>query len=64
MISAAISVYYYFRVIQAMYFKAADSAADNVMATSTLFKTGLIVLAAMIIILGVMPQMLLQYLYF
>jgi len=58
---AAVSVYYYFRVIQAMYFKNGDAETAEI---NGRFKLGLIVLAALIILLGIMPNMLLQYLYF
>ncbi len=64
MLSAAVSVYYYFRVIQAMYFKADVSGQQQSFTATTAFRFGLLVLAAIIIIVGVMPQMLLQYLYF
>jgi NADH-quinone oxidoreductase subunit N len=59
---AAISVYYYFRVIQAMYFKTGDGALFEV-PTAT-FKIGLILLAAFIIYLGIFPQALLSWFYF
>jgi len=58
---AAISVYYYFRVIQAMYFKDGNSATEEI--TSS-FKTGIILLAAIIILLGVFPSLILNWLYF
>lgn len=58
---AAISVYYYFRLIQAMYFK--DGAA-TLPAVSTGFKVTLIAVAAVTIILGVYPNVLLYWLYF
>lgn len=58
---AAVSVYYYFRVIQAMYFKDGDAEAEDVTPS---FKTGLIVLSAIIILVGVMPTLVLNYLYF
>jgi NADH-quinone oxidoreductase subunit N len=65
MLAASVSVYYYFRVIQAMYFKANISEEQEVRIFSTTgFRIGLVVLAAITIILGVMPQMLLQFLYF
>lgn len=64
MLSAAVSVYYYFRVIQAMYFKPAAADQESVYPASAAFRAGIVVLAAITIILGVMPQMLLQYLYF
>jgi NADH-quinone oxidoreductase subunit N len=58
---AAISVYYYFRVIQAMYFKAGEPQTETINGT---FKFGLIILAAIIIIIGVFPQALFTWLYF
>lgn len=58
---AAVSVYYYFRVIQAMYFK--DGEGQE-METSTSFKGWLTGLAAVIILLGIFPQWLLSRLYF
>jgi NADH-quinone oxidoreductase subunit N len=58
---AAISVYYYFRVIQAMYFK--DGEAEITSITSG-FKTGLIVLSALIILVGIFPSIVLNFLYF
>jgi NADH-quinone oxidoreductase subunit N len=64
MLSAAVSVYYYFRVIQAMYFKTAGGETSNALEATSAFRAGLVVLAAITLILGVMPQMLLQYLYF
>ncbi len=61
MLCASVSVYYYFRVIQAMYFKTGDAVAH---AVTPAFKYLLVAVAALVIILGVMPQALLQYLYF
>jgi NADH-quinone oxidoreductase subunit N len=58
---AAISVYYYFRVIQAMYFKDGNSATEEITPS---FKTGIILLAAIIILLGVFPSLILNWLYF
>lgn len=58
---AAVSVYYYFRLIQAMYFK--DGTA-TLPAVSTGFKFTLIAVAAVTIILGVYPNLLLYWLYF
>ncbi len=63
MLCAAISVYYYFKVIQAMYFKEAKTEF-GVMDTTAAFRYGLVLLAVFTIVIGVMPQMLLQYLYF
>jgi NADH-quinone oxidoreductase subunit N len=54
---AAISVYYYFRVIQAMYFK--DGEAQELDVTPS-FKILLIIVAAVIILLGIFPQLLLD----
>ena len=57
---AAVSVYYYFRVIQAMYFKEGDGATEA--EPSTGFKGLLVVLAALVIVLGIFPQALLDQL--
>ena len=57
---AAISVYYYFRVIQAMYFKEGDGHPIEV---SSPFKWTLIVLASFVILLGIFPDLLLSWLY-
>ena len=56
---AAISVYYYFRVIQAMYFK--DGEPQEI-ETSKGFKGLLIAMAAVVIILGIFPHWLLDQL--
>jgi NADH-quinone oxidoreductase subunit N len=58
---AAVSVYYYFRVIQAMYFKEGEGQH---LETSASFKGWMTALAAVIIFLGVFPQWLLSKLYF
>lgn len=59
---AAISVYYYFRLIQAMYFKTANYTP--VLELSNSFKYTLVALAAVTIILGIFPNLLLYWLYF
>lgn len=59
---AAVSVYYYFRVIQAMYFKEGEAAVAGDIKPS--FRIGLVLVAAAIIILGIMPNLLLNWLYF
>jgi NADH-quinone oxidoreductase subunit N len=58
---AAVSVYYYFRVIQAMYFKEGDAPTEEITPS---FKTGVVLLAALIILIGVMPTLVLNYFYF
>ncbi len=58
---AAVSVYYYFKVIQAMYFK--DGNISFVPVTST-FKYLLLGVAVLVVILGVYPNALLSLLYF
>ena len=60
-IFAAVSVYYYFRVIQAMYFKDGEAAIAEVRPS---FRFGLVLLAALIVAIGVMPSLLLNWLYF
>jgi NADH-quinone oxidoreductase subunit N len=58
---AAISVYYYFRVIQAMYFKEGEAQTIEV---STSFKWVISLVAALVILLGVYPQLLFHWFYF
>lgn len=58
---AAVSVYYYFRLIQAMYFKDGTATLPPV---SPVFKITLIAVAAITIILGIFPNILLYWLYF
>mgnify|MGYP002654552347 CR=1 FL=1 len=60
-IMAAVSVYYYFRVIQAMYFKEGETQELEI---STSFKALLAVVAVVIILLGVFPSLLLDALTF
>jgi NADH-quinone oxidoreductase subunit N len=59
---AAVSVYYYFRLIQSMYFK--EGKAFNVLEMSTGFKSTLVMVAALTIILGLFPNVILYWLYF
>lgn len=58
---AAVSVYYYFRVIQAMYFK--EGEAETAPVTNG-FKAGLLLLAAAIILIGLFPSLVLNWFYF
>ncbi|NCI47448.1 NADH-quinone oxidoreductase subunit N [Sediminibacterium soli] len=60
-IFAAVSVYYYFRVIQAMYFK---EGTPSVVPTGKSFHTLLIITAAAIILIGLFPSWVLNFLYF
>lgn len=58
---AAISVYYYFRVIQAMYFKEGDACNFRVSAP---FKWTLGAVALLILLLGIWPDLLIRWFYF
>lgn len=60
---AAISAYYYFRIIQAMYFKEPNEGAQTVWDITGGFKILLVIVAALIILLGTYPQLLLDWLY-
>jgi NADH-quinone oxidoreductase subunit N len=59
---AAVSVYYYFRLIQAMYFKEGSGQAGIQLSFS--FKSVMVVLAAITILLGIFPNLLISWLYF
>jgi len=58
---AAVSVYYYFRLIQAMYFKDGESVK---LETSKPFNYTLLLLAILVIALGIYPNLLLYWFYF
>jgi len=58
---AAVSVYYYFRVIQAMYFKEGN---DAITGFSPFFKWTMVLMASLVILLGLFPDLLLNWLYF
>lgn len=61
---AAISAYYYFRIIQAMFFKESNEAvvlADDI---TPAFKALLVLTAVLIIVLGLFPDLLTNWLYF
>lgn len=59
---AAVSVYYYFRVIQAMYFKEGNDATST--GFSPFFKWTMVLMASLVILLGLFPDLLLNWLYF
>ena len=61
---AAISAYYYFKVIQAMYFKEPAHDSDHQMDVPSSFKSLLIFTAAIIILLGIMPGLVIDWLYY
>ena len=58
---AAVSVYYYFRVIQAMYFKEGNAETAEITLS---FKIGLLLVTSLIILLGIFPSILINWLYF
>jgi NADH-quinone oxidoreductase subunit N len=59
---AAVSVYYYFRLIQAMYFKEGNGGVSIQLSSS--FKYIMIILAGVTILLGIFPNLLINWLYF
>jgi NADH-quinone oxidoreductase subunit N len=60
---AAVSAYYYFRVIQAIYFKPAEAEVITKGDIGPAFNVLLIISALLIIVLGVYPELLIQWLY-
>jgi NADH-quinone oxidoreductase subunit N len=58
---AAVSAYYYFKVIQAMYFKDGEVLFPDV---TSRFRILMLLVAVLIVLLGVFPNLLLQFLYF
>jgi NADH-quinone oxidoreductase subunit N len=61
LVFAAISVYYYFKVIQAMYFK---SGEPEIMEVSNGYKTAIILVSLLVIAIGVLPSIVLNWFYF
>lgn len=62
LIMAAVSVYYYFKVIQAMYFKPVTQPEP--LAFDNLFTAQLLVMALAVVVLGLFPEWLIGLLYF
>jgi NADH-quinone oxidoreductase subunit N len=61
---AAVSAYYYFRIIQAMFFKAPITKADTpAMDVTSGYKLLLVIVAFLLVILGLYPEMLLYWLH-
>ena len=60
-IMAAVGAYYYFRVIQAMYFK---DGPDNSTGATAVEKYTMVAICVFIILLGVMPGLIITHLYF
>jgi NADH-quinone oxidoreductase subunit N len=57
-LGAAVSVYYYFRVIQAMYFKEENTASTEEISFTVPFKVMMVVNAILLLVLGVHPDWL------
>jgi NADH-quinone oxidoreductase subunit N len=62
-VCAAISAYYYFKVIQAMYFKEPSQDEVAAMDAPATFKWLLVFTAAIIIVLGIQPGLVIDWLY-
>ncbi len=62
-IFAAISAYYYFRVIQAIYFKESDRNVVVANAVNPFFNYMLIVIVALIVIIGIYPEIVIGWMY-
>ena len=61
MLFAAVSVYYYFKLIQAMYFSAGEPAINHFEKRD---QYKLVLIAVLLILLGILPSILFNYLYF
>ena len=61
---AAIGAVYYFRVIQSMYFKEAVQGVNTHLEYSAAFRYLLIFTAALIILFGVMPGLIIDWIYY
>lgn len=63
-ICAAISAIYYFRVIQAIYFKEPTPEINSQLAITPTFKWMQIIIAGLIILLGILPGLLIDWIYY
>ena len=61
---AAISAYYYFKIIQAMYFKDGGAVTSNNWEVTSAFKYLLVITAALIILLGLFPSFITDWLHY
>lgn len=61
-VMAVVSVYYYFRVIQAIYFREAESVEEQPLPRSLSYF--LLLIAGMLVLLGVYPELIFGLLYF
>jgi len=62
---AAVSAYYYFKIIQAMFFKESNAATDNSdLDVTPAFKILLVIIALLIIVLGLFPGLVIDWLYY
>jgi NADH-quinone oxidoreductase subunit N len=60
---AAISAYYYFRVIQAMYFKTAESDTQVIQPITTQYTFILVLIAILILVIGIYPELIIGWMY-
>ena len=63
-ICAAISAIYYFRVIQAIYFKDPVQGVNDTINTTPAFKWLLVITIALIILLGILPGLVIDWIYY
>lgn len=63
-ICAAIGAVYYFRVIQAIYFKDSVAGVNDEIVASPSYKWLLMITAGLIILLGVLPGLLIDWIYY
>lgn len=61
---AAISAYYYFKIIQAIFFRESTDAATNDWNVSASFKMLLVLIAVLIIVLGIFPTLVTDWLHY
>ena len=61
---AAVSAYYYFKIIQAIFFKNPADGASNEQSITPAFKSLLVITAALIIVLGLFPFLVTEWLHY
>ena len=61
---AAVSAYYYFRVIQAMFFKEAiGDSQTGVLASNKFFEAMLVAMVLLTLVIGIYPEIIIGWMY-
>lgn len=60
---AAVGAFYYFRIIQAMYFKEVDEQAAPIVAVNSNYRWSLLAIVLLIVVIGIYPELIIGWIY-